>query len=137
MRGKIGSVTVLADNALHLVQFYCEVLGFSIKNAHKDHIELENDGVRFAICSRSTMESATEHPSYGEPTCGQMFALTFPLRTHEEVDEAYADVVARGAIPVQSPRMTPWGQKAAFFADPEGNIHELRAELPRAAECYS
>jgi uncharacterized glyoxalase superfamily protein PhnB len=137
MRGRIGAVTVLADDALALVQFYCEALGFSVRNAHNDLIELENDGVRFAICSRSTMEGATGHPSYGEAKCGQMFTLSFPLRTHQEVDEAYADVVIRGAIPVQSPRTTPWGQRAAFFADPEGNIHKLHAELPRPAECYS
>jgi hypothetical protein len=33
--------------------------------------------------------------------------------------------------------MTPWGQRAAFFADPEGNIHGLFADLPRPAESYS
>jgi lactoylglutathione lyase len=137
MRGKIGSVTVLADDALRLVKFYCETLGFSVKSAHNDYVELENDGVRFAVCSRSTMEGVTGHPSYGEAKCGQMFTLAFLLRTHQEVDETFADVVAKGAVPVQSPKTMPWGQRAAFFADPEGNIHELLAELPRPAECYS
>ena len=136
MKGRIGSVTVLADDALRLVRFYCETLGFSVKGAHNDWVELENDGVRFAVRSRTIMESATGHPSYTEAKCGQMFTLAFPLRTHQEVDEAYADVVAKGAIPVQSPRTMPWGQRAAFFADPEGNIHELFADLPRPAECY-
>jgi len=137
MKGRIGSVTVLADDTLQLVHFYCEALGFSVKNAHNDRVELENDGVRFVVCSRSTMEDATGHPGYSEATCGQMFALSFPLRTHQNVDEVYADVVAKGAIPVQSPKMMPWGQRSAYLADPEGNIHELVADLPRPAESYS
>ena len=136
MRGRIGSVTILADDALGLVKFYCATLGFSVKNAHNDYVELDNDGVRFAICSRATMEIATGHSSYGETRSGQMFALAFPLRTHEEVDQTYADVLTRGAIPVQSPRTMPWGQRAVFFADPEGNIHELFADLPRPAVCH-
>ena len=55
MVGGIGAVTVLADDALALVKFYCETLGFSVKSAYDDYIELENGGVRFIICSRSTM----------------------------------------------------------------------------------
>ena len=134
MRSRIGSVTVLADDALGLVKFYCETLGFSVKSAHGDYIELENDGVRFVVCSRAVMASVTGHWSYGEPKCGQVFALTFPLRSHDQVDETYADLVARGAMPVQSPKTMPWGQRAAFFADPEGNIHQLFADLPMPAE---
>jgi uncharacterized glyoxalase superfamily protein PhnB len=137
MRGKIGSVTVLADDALRLVEFFCTTLGFRVKNGHNDYIELDNDGVRFAICSRATMESVTGHRSYGSIRRGQMFALSFPMRTHQEVDEAYAELVTKGAVPVQPPKTTPWGQRAAYFADPEGNIHELFADLPRPAECYS
>jgi uncharacterized glyoxalase superfamily protein PhnB len=137
MRARIGSVTVLADDTLRLVAFFCETLGFSVKSAHNDYIELENDGVRFAVCSRATMESVTGHRSYGSVKRGQMFTLAFPMRTHQEVDQAYAEVVAKGAVPVQSPKTMPWGQRAAYFADPEGNIHELFADLPRAAECYS
>jgi len=134
MRSKIGSVTLLADDALGLVKFYCETLGFDVKSAYDDHIELENDGVRFIVCSRSFMASVTGHPSYEDTKRGQVFALMFPLRTHDQVDEMYADVVAKGAMPVQPPTTMPWGQRAAFFADPEGNIHQLLADLPMPAE---
>jgi lactoylglutathione lyase len=136
MKSRIGSVTVLADDVLRLVKFYCETLGFSVKSAHNDYVELESDGVRFSICSHSTMESATDHPGYAAAKCGQRFTLAFPLHTHQEVDEAYADAIAKGATPIRSPRTMPWGQRSAFFADPEGNIHELFADLPGPAECY-
>jgi uncharacterized glyoxalase superfamily protein PhnB len=134
MISRIGTVTVLADDALSLVKFYCETLDFGIKYAYDDYIELENEGVRFAVCSRAMMESETRHSSYREPKQGQGFTLAFPLTTYDQVDETYADLMARGAMPVQAPKTMPWGQRAAFFADPEGNIHQLFADLPRPAE---
>ena len=42
----------------------------------------------------------------------------------------YAEIVARGAVPIHSPADMPWGQRTAMFADPDGNIHELFADLP-------
>jgi lactoylglutathione lyase len=134
MRAKIAEIMILADDLSTLVQFYRSALGFGISGGSADRVELENDGVRFVICARSTIAGVAGHPSYAERKSGQSFALAFPLRTYEQVDETYADVVARGATPIRPPAMLPTGQKAAFFADPEGNIHQLFSELPAAAE---
>lgn len=41
-----------------------------------------------------------------------------------------AELLANGAVAVQPPDDMPWGQRTAFFADPDGNIHELFADLP-------
>jgi uncharacterized glyoxalase superfamily protein PhnB len=110
------------------------VLGFQVENDLGEYVEFENEGVRFAICTRSIMERATGHPSFNEPRGGQSFELAFPLNTPEELDQAYAEVVAKGATPIQAPANMPWRQRAAFIADPEGNIHELFAELLDSAE---
>jgi lactoylglutathione lyase len=136
MNGRIALVTILADNVLSLIRFYCDALGLEVKSASGDYVELQNGEMAFAICSRALMESVTGHPSYGEPKGGQSFGLAFPVHTHEQVDEVYASVLAKGAMPVQSPILMPWGQRTAFFADPEGNIHRLFADLPRVAEPY-
>jgi uncharacterized glyoxalase superfamily protein PhnB len=47
------------------------------------------------------------------------------------VDASYARVLEGGTKPVQPPASMPWGQRTAFFADPEGYIHELFSELPQ------
>lgn len=134
MRGKIALITILTDDAPSLLQFYRDVLGFQVENDLGEYVEFANEGVRFAICARSIMEQATGHSSFAEPRGGQSFELAFPLDTPEELDQAYAEVVAKGATPIQAPANMPWGQRTAFFADPEGNIHELFAELPDTAE---
>ena len=98
------------------------------------YVEFVHEGVRFAICARSVMSNATRHPSFKLPGSGQAFELAFPLDTPEAVDRAYAEIVAGGAAPVAGPAVMPWGQRTAFFADPEGNIHELFANLPDEVE---
>jgi catechol 2,3-dioxygenase-like lactoylglutathione lyase family enzyme len=128
---QIALVTILTDDAPALARFYREALGFEVKQDMGNYVELQTDGVRFAVCARSIMRDATGHASYAAAHRGQCFELAFPCDTPEQVDQVYADVVARGAAPVQSPGNMPWNQRTAFFADPDGNIHELFADLPR------
>jgi uncharacterized glyoxalase superfamily protein PhnB len=97
-----------------------------------EYVEFANDGVRFAICARSVMARATGHPDFETARRGQSFELAFSLDRPETVDRTYADILERGATPVAAPASMPWGQRTAFFADPEGNIHELFADLPQA-----
>jgi len=129
MEPKIALITILTNNVPRLVSFYRDILGFSVKNDLDQYVEFENEGVRFAICAHSIMEKATCHPSYSAPRRGQSFELAFPLENPGDVDEAYKQILALGATPIQEPATMPWGQRTAFFADPDGNIHELFAEI--------
>jgi lactoylglutathione lyase len=131
MEAQIALITIITEDIQRMLRFYCEGLGFSIKTNLDKYVELNHEGVRFAICERSVMHEATNHPSFLETKSGQSFELAFPLNTPGEVDIAYDDILMRGAVPVQAPATMPWGQRTAFFADPDGNIHELFADLPK------
>jgi catechol 2,3-dioxygenase-like lactoylglutathione lyase family enzyme len=128
MIGKIALVTVLTDDVPEMVAFYRDVLGFAVQTELDGYVEMAHDGVRFSICSRETMTEATGDASYAEAKHGQAFELAFPVATFDAVDAAYAAVVAQGARGVKGPALMPWGQRTAFFADPEGNIHEVFAD---------
>jgi lactoylglutathione lyase len=128
MQGKIALVTILTDDVPRLVAFYRDVLGFAVENPMDDYTEFVSEGVRFAVCNRTELVNATHHPRFSEPVHGQAFELAFPLPTQDDVDRAYAEITANGATPIQPPATMPWGQRTAFFADPDGNIHELFAD---------
>ena len=133
MIGKIALITILTDNVPALVRFYREALGLEPKSEMGEYVEFHHEGVRFAICARATLKNATSHPDYAGPRRGQSFELAFgPLATPAEVDQVYADILAKGGTPIQSPGDMPWGQRTAFFADPDGNIHEVFADLPNS-----
>jgi lactoylglutathione lyase len=129
MKAKISLITILTDNVSEMVNFYQNVLGFEIASQAGDNVEFHSEGVRFSICSRAIMSSITnDHFSFNEKKKGQSFELAFPLNSHEEVDKTYDEVISRGAAPISGPSNMPWGQRTAFFADPDGNIHELFAD---------
>jgi catechol 2,3-dioxygenase-like lactoylglutathione lyase family enzyme len=129
MNRKIALITILTNNVPVLRDFYREVLGFEISDDMGEYVEFKSDGVRFAVCSRATMQNATGDESFKQPKSGQSFELAFEVESPEALDELYNGLVARGAKSVQGPETMPWGQRTAFFADPDGNIHELFTDL--------
>jgi len=129
MKGQIALITILTDDVSRLSRFYQSALGFEVLQDMGQYVELINPGVRFAICARSVMENTTRDPGFIQARSGQTFELAFPLPSAAELNQAYADIVAKGAVPIQPPANMPWNQRTAFFADPDGNIHELFTDL--------
>jgi hypothetical protein len=95
IKSQIALITILTDNVPALTRFYQDALGFSVKTDMGEYVEFESEGVRFAVCARSIMKSATGDLNFAETPVGQSFELAFPLVSPAEVDDAYADIVAR------------------------------------------
>jgi catechol 2,3-dioxygenase-like lactoylglutathione lyase family enzyme len=125
---KIALITILTDDTDRMLGFYRDILGFRVSSQSGDYAELENEGVRFAICARKIMSDLTNHPSFQEKQKGQAFELAFPLPAKADVDSTYYKIIEKGATAVKEPSDMAWGQRTAFFADPDGNIHEIYAD---------
>ena len=126
---KIALITILTDNMSRMLRFYQNTLGFKVQSKLGDYVEFETDEVRFALCSRKIMNDATGDRTYKEGSAGQSFELAFPVENPEDVNIKYKELIAGGAKPVKGPADMPWGQRTAFFADPDGNIHEIFANM--------
>jgi len=128
MKAQISLITVLTNDVPKMTDFYRDALGFKTKSESLNYVEFENEGVRFAVCSRQIMADITGgHGSFKENSKGQSFELAFPCESAEDVQKAYDELIAKGAVAIKEPSTMPWGQTTAFFADPEGNIHEIFA----------
>lgn len=127
MASRVDLVTMWVEVMDPMRRFYRDVLGFLVENDLGSYVEFENTGVRFALCERSVMHGHS--PSFQEPVRGQRFELAFRCGSPADVDEAYRMLVEHGAVGVAPPQDMPWRQRTALFADPEGNIHEVFAEL--------
>jgi catechol 2,3-dioxygenase-like lactoylglutathione lyase family enzyme len=131
MRAKIDLISIVSADLPAMRDFYRDVMGFAVQlELGGDYVEFESEGVRFALTTLEVMSDATGgHPGYSRARRGQFFELAFPCESSEAVDEDYERIVALGATPIRPPADMPWGQRAAFFADPDGNVHELFASL--------
>lgn len=134
METRIALITILTGDVPAMTGFYRDVLGFAVETEMGEYVEFASEGVRFAVCARSIMVEATGDKSFRKAPTGRAFELAFPCAAPAAVDEVYAEFVGKGATPVKAPADMPWGQRTAFFADPDGNVHELFADLPEAEE---
>ncbi|GAB4478928.1 MAG: VOC family protein [Anaerolineae bacterium] len=133
MKAQIDLLTIWTDDTPRMAAFYRDALGFAIKLDMGGYVEFEHEGVRFAVCARSVMVGMG-FEGFGQGAQGQTVELAFRCATPDEVDREYAALIAKGAAAVQEPGDMPWGQRTAFFADPDGNVHELFADLPPAGD---
>ncbi len=129
MKARIDLITILTDDVPKMVAFYRDVLGFTAPDEAGPYVEFENEGVRFAICARSILYDTTHNERFRQPAAGQVVELAFPCDSPADVDSFYKELIQKGATPIQPPGDMPWGQRTAFFADPDGNIHEIFARL--------
>lgn len=127
MKPEINLVTIWTDEIDKMKNFYNQVLGFRIKNDLGEYVEFENNGVRFAICLRNVMKGYSNE--YTKKATGQSFELAFPCENPNDVDKSFNKLIAMGAISIQEPQNMPWNQRTGLFADPDGNIHEIFAEI--------
>ncbi|MGO1369189.1 MAG: VOC family protein [Senegalia sp. (in: firmicutes)] len=127
MKSQINLITIWTDDIEKMKEFYNQILGFEVKNDLENYVEFKNDGVRFAICMRDVMYEFSNE--YKKKPSGQAFELAFPCETTNDVDESFKNLVRNGATSIQEPHNMPWGQRTALFADPDGNIHEIFAEI--------
>lgn len=126
---KIDMIGVITHQFEEMLQFYTEVMGFKVMLKMDEFAEFEHDGVRFALSTAKVMQEATGLEEFSEPKKGHSFELAFRLDDAEALDTAYQDLLAKGAKGVKGPSDMPWQQRTAFFADPDGNIHELFTDL--------
>lgn len=130
MKAKINLISIITSNFEDMLTFYKDSMGFEVINEVDGHFaEFNNEWVRFAISTHEVMADATGHSSFTQARNGQSFELAFSVASPWLVDSTYQDLIANGATHIQHPDNMPRWQRAAFFADPDGNIHEIFAEI--------
>ncbi len=126
----ISVISIITSRFDEMLQFYRDVMGFKIKMQLENFVEFENNGVRFEMSTHKVLNEATNHESFLEDKKGQSFELAFSVPL-EDMNKVYEEITSKGATPIKEPEDMPWGQRTAFFADPDGNIHEIFADLKK------
>lgn len=129
MKLSLNMIGIVTSQFSKMCSFYGDVLGMKRGEGMEHYQEFEGMGIRFALTESKIMEEFTQHKSFAEAKKGQSFELAFLVSSPVEVDSAYAEILEKGATGIRSPENMPWKQRTAFFADPDGNIHEIFAEL--------
>ncbi len=103
-------------------RFYREVMGFRIAYERADWI-------RFQIGATALALRPLDGAFAGRRVEGPAVQLAFRV-DYDAVDLCHEDLKARGVAVLDPPADQDWGHRTLFFADPEGNVLEIYAELP-------
>lgn len=124
------NVTVLfVRNFDECVKFYRDTLGFKVKETNEGFISFELQGQELALMD---LPSASEMISEEVIQPAQEGVRRFLLAAFvQNTDEIYEALKAKGVQFIKPPTTQPWGQRTAYFTDPDGNIWEISHFLPK------
>ena len=123
---KLDGFGLFVKDMAQMIRFYRDVLGFEIKEGEDNsNVYLVKDGTLFLLYGRQDFEQMTSRKYEYIKGLNGHFEIALYVDTFEEVDRAYKDAVAKGAVSVLAPETEAWGQRTCYIADPEGNLIEI------------
>lgn len=123
---RLDGFGIMVDDMAAMIRFYRDVLGFAIKEGEDaTNVFLEKDGTLFLLYRKTDFEKMTNRKfSYCSGINGH-YEIALSVENYAAVDKAYKEMIAAGAQGIMEPTTEPWGQRACYIADPEGNLVEI------------
>lgn len=123
MLKNIQYLVLITDNFERSKKFYTEVLGFSIDHEvpEDEYIQFKLENTILAVFSRKEMLKVLDKKYLSKPG-GALYTFS----EVEDVDQTIKDLKAKGVNIIKEPKDQPWGQRTAYFTDPDGHIWEIQ-----------
>jgi uncharacterized glyoxalase superfamily protein PhnB len=131
MNARFGYTILYVDDVEASLGFYERAFGLvrRMLAGEKNYGELESGSTRLAFAANSFVRQML--PTEIGPSGLQQAAPPCELgMVTEDVDAAFRQALAAGAIAVKSPETKPWGQMVGYVRDPNGFLVEICSELP-------
>ena len=125
---KLDAIGIVSKDLKASVAFY-RLLGVAFPDPDGDHLETTlSNGLRLMLDDLKLMKQLDK--DWTEPK-GRRMNLAFACASPAEVDATHAKITAAGYASKTAPWDAFWGQRYAQVVDPDGNVVDLFAALPR------
>ena len=118
---------LLTDNYQKSRDFYKETLGLRLQREAPEEkfaqFQMKNN-CYLAIYGRKEMEKLI-----GKKWLSQPGGAVYTFAETDNVDKTCRELKARGVEFIKEPTTQSWGQKTAYFLDPDGHIWEIQQWL--------
>lgn len=121
------SIDIVVTDMSASLAFYRD-LGLPVPEGreHNSQVEIATPGgAAIGLLTETMMREA--NPYWITPV-GQRVTFACRCDTPSEVDTVYAGMLDAGHTGIKEPWDSPWGQRYAFLADPDGNRVDLFAD---------
>ena len=116
-------VIVLCDDIGRMKAFYRDLLPFAVDSESDTSLSLRAGGVQLGLRQRTR-----QYDGVGARQESPGIQLAFRVEP-EQVDQCHELLIAAGVTILEPPTDQPRGHRTVYFADPEGNVLEVCAEI--------
>ncbi len=113
---QFSGICLVTEDVAALVRFYTPIFGCQAEGDNI-HAEFHVGGLNLAVFSRAGMEEMASGSMRGAGSGNVTIAFEV-----ENADVEYERLVTLGVEIIKPPQSHPWGARAFWFRDPDGNI---------------
>jgi catechol 2,3-dioxygenase-like lactoylglutathione lyase family enzyme len=114
---------ILCDDIGRMKAFYRDLLPFAVDSESDTSLSLRAGGVQLGLRQRTR-----QYDGVGARQESPGIQLAFRVEP-EQVDQCHELLIAAGVTILEPPTDQPRGHRTVYFADPEGNVLEVYAEI--------
>jgi catechol 2,3-dioxygenase-like lactoylglutathione lyase family enzyme len=119
---RLAIVILAVQDVARSRNFYAHALGWEVHVDEPVYAELQDgEGMRLGLYDRAAYTANTETPIHTSVPAGAV-ASTELYFLSEDLDASMARLQAAGARRLTDVASRSWGDEAAYFADPDGNV---------------
>jgi len=116
-------IIFVTTNYTEMKRFYNDVLSLPIV---RDLPEEEFTQFQAENCYITIYGKPFTEKLIGRDITGTPGSTIFTWKESDDIDSDYEKLKANGVQFITQPKTQPWGQRTAYFTDPDGNIWEIQ-----------
>ena len=123
MQQKLDWIILATDNYEKSYLFYKDILGLEVEREvrEEEFCQFKLQNCYIAIYGRKFLEQLV-----GKEFIKNAGGAIYALCESDNIDQQYEELKNKGVNFIKTPTTQSWGQKTAYFTDPDGHIWEIQ-----------
>ncbi|OGK16313.1 hypothetical protein A2774_05215 [Candidatus Roizmanbacteria bacterium RIFCSPHIGHO2_01_FULL_39_12c] len=120
---KIEWIIIVTEKYQESRKFYRDILDFKIvrESVNEEFTQFKLGNLYFATYGRKQVEKLV-----GKKYLSNVGSTIFTFAETDNIDKQYDELKTKGVRFIIPPTTQPWGQRTAYFLDPDGYIWEIQ-----------
>lgn len=123
MNTSLEWVLLITEQYATMKAFYANTLGFPIERdvPKEEFTQFKLENCNLAIYGKQFVETL-----FGKERVGTPGGAIYSFGESDNIDLQYQQLCDKGVQFIKAPETQAWGQRTAYFTDPDGNIWEIQ-----------
>lgn len=123
MKKTVEWIILITEHYADSRLFYRDLLGLPVlrETPEEEFCQFKLDNCFLAIYGKKFVSTLI-----GEQRIGNSASAIYSFGESKNVDKDYEQLKSKGVQFIKTPITQPWGQRTAYFTDPDGNIWEIQ-----------